>query len=412
MKYLLKCLSVALGLVSLPALAQTKYDLPSLETLALETSRSVQAMRDQVTAARAAVTTAGAFPNPEVEYLRGNVRPRGLGTGSGDASTATLTQPLDMPWMRSARIALAEAGLDSTTAGAQIFNADVIARLRTRYFEVLRREAELRNAKLDAELVEGMRSRIAMRVETGEAPRLELMKAEAEALNAQKSVQAASFRVHQSRALLRQSVGNALPQDFVLDGRLSEVPEPVSLEGSRKALQLSNPDLVRSRAELTRAERALELERKRRWPTVALKAARDQDPDMTNSRFGLAVSIPLWDRRAGPVGEAEAQVARARNELEGQQFVLEQSLEAAYQVYGIARAQVTALESGIVKKAEAALTVAEAAYRFGERGFLEVVDAQRVYRAARAELITARHELAAAWIEIERLRALPGGTNE
>ena len=69
----------------------------------------------------------------------------------------------------------------------------------------------------------------------------------------------------------------------------------------------------------------------------------------------------------------------------------------------------TALESGIVRQAESALRVAEAAYRFGERGFLEVLDAQRVFRAARSELIAARYELATAWVEIERLRAIPGG---
>jgi len=118
------------------------------------------------------------------------------------------------------------------------------------------------------------------------------------------------------------------------------------------------------------------------------------------------------DVGTGPVAEAEAQLARARNELLAQEFALGQSLESAYQVYGIARAQVTALESGIVRKAEAALKVADAVYRFGERSFLEVVDAQRVYRAARAEVISARHELAAAWVEIERLRALPGGKTE
>jgi len=33
------------------------------------------------------------------------------------------------------------------------------------------------------------------------------------------------------------------------------------------------------------------------------------------------------------------------------------------------------------------------------------MDAQRVYRAARNELIAAQFELAAAWSEIERLRA-------
>lgn len=412
MKNKLKFWVAVLGLGSSLACAQSAYDLPRLESLALETSRSVQAMRDQVSAARAAVTTAGAFPNPDVEYLSGTARPRGVGGNSGDARSMTLTQPLDMPWVRSLRIGAAEAGLASASATAQVFDADVIARVRLRYFDVLRREAELKNARLDAELVEGVRSRIALRVETGESPRFELIKAEAESLNAEKAVLAAGFRVQQARALLRQTVGEALPQGFVLEGALSAVPELVSIEGSRRQMQASSPDLAKSRADLERAARVLELERKKRWPTVALKAGRDQDPDMETSRFGLTVSIPLWDRRSGPIGEAEAQLARARNEFEAQQFSLDQSLDSAYQVYGIARAQVTALESGIVKKAEAAMKVAEAAYRFGERSFLEVVDAQRVYRAARAELIAARHELAAAWVEIERLRAQPGGKTE
>jgi cobalt-zinc-cadmium efflux system outer membrane protein len=103
-------------------------------------------------------------------------------------------------------------------------------------------------------------------------------------------------------------------------------------------------------------------------------------------------------------------LSRAKNELESQEFSLAKALEVAYQQYEIAQTQVTALESGIVRQAEAALKVAESAYRFGERGFLEVLDAQRVFRAARAELIAARFELASAWVEIERLRATPGGS--
>jgi cobalt-zinc-cadmium efflux system outer membrane protein len=71
-----------------------------------------------------------------------------------------------------------------------------------------------------------------------------------------------------------------------------------------------------------RAERQLELERALRWPNLALKAAIDEDPDMRTSQFGVVVTIPLWDRRSGPVGEAAAQLSRARNELEAQEFSL------------------------------------------------------------------------------------------
>ena len=101
--------------------AAPEYDLGKLESLALESSRSVLAARDQLAVARAAVDTAAAFPNPELEYLAGTARPRS-GTGpSGDAWTASLTQPLDLPWRRSARIGAAEAALDGCAAGLRAF---------------------------------------------------------------------------------------------------------------------------------------------------------------------------------------------------------------------------------------------------------------------------------------------------
>ena len=71
----------------------------------------------------------------------------------------------------------------------------------------------------------------------------------------------------------------------------------------------------------------------------------------------------------------------------------------------IARTQVNALENGILREAESTMKVAEAAYRFGERGILEYLDARRQLRAVRAELIAARFELHAAKAELERLAA-------
>jgi cobalt-zinc-cadmium efflux system outer membrane protein len=414
-KSMLRCtklLVLGCGLSASLAFAQPEYDLPSLEALAMSSNRAVLAARDQVTAARYGVDSAGAFPNPEVEYLSGTTRSRGAGGNPGDVRSLTLTQPLDLPWRRSARIGAAEAGLEAASASTRAFEADVLARLRERYFEVLRREAELKNAREDAALMESVRSRISLRVETGEAPRFELIKADAEMLNAQKTAQAADFRVEQARSLLRQAVGSALPAEFTLSSRFDDVPALIPLDEVRRQLNDASPDLARIRAEMRRAERQLDLERSQRWPNLALKASMDEDPDMRASQFGVVVSVPIWDRRRGPVGEATAQLSRARNELESQQFSLSKAIEVAYQQYEIAQTQVTALESGIVRQAEAALRVAEAAYRFGERGFLEVLDAQRVFRAARTELIAARYELATAWVEIERLRATPRGSKE
>ena len=127
-----KILGIVLGMGATLAVAQPEFDLPQLEAMALSSSRSVMAAREQISAARYAVDSAGAFPNPELEYLGGTSRSRGVGGNTGDARSVMLTQPLDMPWRRAARIGAAEAGLEATTAAVRAFEADTLARLRLR----------------------------------------------------------------------------------------------------------------------------------------------------------------------------------------------------------------------------------------------------------------------------------------
>ena len=109
-------------------------------------------------------------------------------------------------------------------------------------------------------------------------------------------------------------------------------------------------------------------------------------------------------RREGPVGEAVAARERARALLRDRELRTRQAVESAYRQYEIAESQVSALESGVIKQAESALRVAEAAYRHGERGILDYLDAQRVFRQARNDLIAARADLRTAAVELDRLR--------
>lgn len=402
----LSLLSLLLAALALPAWAEgPAYTREQLEKLAHTSSRGIQAARNQVEAAGAAVTTARAFPNPEIEYQKGDSSKRRPGAVPGEVEQYTLTQPLDMPWTRTPRIDAAEAARDAAAASGRGREADIIARIRQRYFDVLRRQAELQAALEDQTQMQGVRDRIALRVETGEAPRFELVKADAEMLNSQKNAYTAELRVNQARASLRALVGPALPDNFTLLGKLQDPLDLAKLPTLRKDIRDRNPDLLRARAEQRQAARALDYERSKRLPSVALRAAKENDPELSTTRVGVVMTIPLWDWRGGPVGEARANLARASNELADYEYALDRNIEVAYEQYQIAQAQVAALESGIVREAENAVRIAEHAYRFGERGILEVLDAQRVYRAARNELINARYEAATVWAEIERLRA-------
>ena len=75
----------------------------------------------------------------------------------------------------------------------------------------------------------------------------------------------------------------------------------------------------------------------------------------------------------------------------------------AWKVMEMAQVRTKALSEGSVREAESALRVAEAAYRYGERGILDVLDAQRVLRTVRADLLEARYQLQSARIELDFL---------
>lgn len=385
-----------------------KLSLSELESLMFNQSPAVQAAANAVDAARAAVSTARTIPNPQVEVMSGMRNPRiGSNTPGADAhlKTISVTQDLDMPWHRFPRVDGAIAGLQAAQANEASFKADMLAQLRVRYYDLVRRTAENRVAREDVKLMEGIHKRIELQVETGEKARFELVKANAELLNAQKMQESANLRVRQSRGALRALVGVHLPENFEVKEQTHTFEPPAPLSQVRDLVMQTNPELQRTRAERQQLDRKLSEEKALRLPKFALRADQDTDPDWRSKRVGIAMNLPLWDWRGGPVGEAAAKLAQSNNQLAYQEFSLMQSLEAAYQQYDIANAQVVALEGGIVRHAANALRIAELAYKAGEKSFLEVMDAQRVYRAARNELITAQFELASAWSEIERLRA-------
>jgi outer membrane protein, heavy metal efflux system len=400
---------LCLPAISLSALANTvTYGYADLEALMMKNSPSLRAAASEVDAARFAVTTARAFPNPQIESLKGTRASRlGAVDPNRQVKSISVTQDLDMPWHRFPRVDAAEAGFTAAEANQRAFLNDMRAKLRLRYYDLLRRQSESIASREDRTLMEGIRSRIALMVETGESARFELVKADAEMLNSQKLAQSAELRVHQSRVALRALVGPELPENFEVIDLDRSLPALPPLKQVQAEILATNPEIARTRAERLQLEKKLSEEKALRLPKLALRAEQDQDPDYTNKRVGLALEVPLWNWRSGPVGEAAARLTQTSDQLVFQEFSLLQALDAAYQQLSIAQAQVVALESGIVRQTANALRISEIAYKAGEKGFLEVLDAQRAYRVARNELITARFELSSAWTEIERIRATP-----
>ena len=157
-------------------------------------------------------------------------------------------------------------------------------------------------------------------------------------------------------------------------------------------------------AELNSALLTADKERAAVLPSLQLKFGQQRDPEFAYNIASMNFQIPLFDRRRGPIAAAVSESARLKETLDYRRFEIIQLLESSWQRRQIAKRKVEMFETGIINQAESALRVAQAAYRFGERGLLDVLDAQRVLRSVRADLLQARFEYQVAVSEILRLR--------
>ncbi|MFA6063330.1 MAG: TolC family protein [Gallionella sp.] len=399
------------GAILLPGLFSISVNalpltLPQALVLAEQYSPALKVAGAQAANADAALDTARAFPNPDVEFGTGNSLL--LPAQRGHNSAVTIAQPVEFPGLRNSRRQAAEAGVMSSVAQRDEARINLYAQVKQAFFEVLRRQDEAQQANENHVLLLQIRNRVKLRVEVGESPRYEQVKSDAEALTAENAARSAEIRVAQAKDRLRALLGAPLGDDFEITHSIKEVANIPALAQLRSELLASQPVLKIADAETRRAEARLELERSLRIPQPTLKWSAERHPDVSLWRVSVAMPLPLWDQRKGQVGEAYANRERAVADQDRIRFALLGELDQAYGRYQIARHQMTVFETGLMREAEAALKVAEAAYRYGERGILDYLDAQRVFRSTRMDYLNARYELQFALIDIERLRATAG----
>ena len=389
------------------AQGQRPLTVNELITIALDASPQVLAARDQSKAVRGQLSTARAIPNPEFEVNTGQQKSASGPLTTGNVSSWSVTQPLDMPYTRFPRVNAAQANVRAAEASRIAFEIELISKVQQRFYELMRRDAELKAAEEDMSLTKQIRDRMQIRYDVGETARFELIRVQTEFLNAQINTESSKLRVEQAKGQLRQVVGYQLPADYEVVFQTPKVellpPLPILLS----ELQAQSPELQRAKAEVEATESKLSFEQNSRLPRVSLKAQQYNDPNFTDRLYGLVVSIPIWDFKGGQVAEAEANASRAKNQLNAQSQSLEQQLETAYKLYQMTSYQVKILDQEVVQLASSARRIAEVSYRYGERGMLEYLDAQRTFRAARNDLIKARFDLASVLTEIQRLRATP-----
>lgn len=397
-----------LGVLSLlckPLIAQTLTLQQSLELAAAE-HPLLRASQAGIQRAEAGTLTARAYPNPSISTQTGRQMVLIPGNVTGMVQILSYSQPLELGKLRPSRLQAAERARDVATTSLEARRLAVLSGVRRAFFGVLRRQNEITILRENLKLVEDLRRRIQVSVDAGEAARLELVRADAELATARAQVNGAQIRVIEAMAGFRAAVGTAVPATVTLVGSLDPPAVLAPLEEMQQRVVERQPLLKLARSEVDRARAQLAFEQAQRVPQPSLRVDYEKFPDVPNWRVGLDIPLPFWNRRQGPIAEATALTIQAGAEEQARRIEILSALDGAYRRYQASAEQVAAYELGILKEAEAALSAAETAYRLGERGIIEVLDAQRLLRTARLDYLNAQYDRQSALVDLDELRAL------
>ncbi len=383
--------------------AHPALDQEQIIAVVLEHNPQLRAAISARDAARSGIQSATALPNPRFDWNQGRNTARIPGVTPGTLQSWTFSQPIENPYARQSRIDYANASeLESKHLIGQTRNA-LVSQVRLFIYQGLLHQAQATAAADDVQLLEQVRERVRIRVESGEAARYEIIKADAEIITARERLQTARLMVDQSKIQLNQLAAGQLPAHWRLQGDLKDSQDLLDMAQLRHLMHQHNPELSLLQADVTKAQAQLRSAESSRWPGVELRYSQSRDPEFRQGQWGIGVQLPLLDRRSGPIAQASAELERAQIRLEGRKAELEQQVLLTWKSLEMARLRIEALSQGSVREAEAALRVAQAAYRFGERGILDVLDAQRVLRSVRADLIQARYQLQEARVMLDQL---------
>lgn len=177
-----------------------------------------------------------------------------------------------------------------------------------------------------------------------------------------------------------------------------------------------NPELASTRYDATRERHGAELSRKDYFPDIMLgvEYARDGSARMATMDGGgsdmlsLMVSINLPIRRekyGAGLRETMARFGEATRQMRSREHNLESELKRALYEYRDSGRKVELYGGTLLPKANESLSITEAAYRTGDTGFSDLIDAQRVL----LEFALAHERAAADWAKaLIRVRTLVG----
>ena len=372
----------------------------------LSLSRALSLLSDhpEWKAANAVIEQATAEQRVAQQYINPTLD---MSAETRDRQSLSLAFPIETQPVRQSRLEGATAALSSVEHRAKVVQRQLIASIKRAYYLVHQRNHELILADQELALLAKLRYAIQLRVSVGEAPKYELVKAEAELLSAQIQRDLAYQSILLAKELLAERLALSYLPD-VIDSQ-EEIPQLATCllpkPEAKQRLQ-QHPLYLAAQAEYQQTQANVTHEIALVTPQPTLIVGTEMDMGIDRSKLGVSLPLPLWHQRDGQIAAANAKHKRANEVISQIERQLSVEWAQASLGYQVAEKQVASYQNGLLKEAEAAFKVAEVAYKHGERGILDFIDAQRILANVKRGFVKSQYDQRYACIEIEQLTSM------
>ncbi|MFZ5862400.1 MAG: TolC family protein [Nitrospirota bacterium] len=381
-----------------------RYSLEEILSLAEQRNPSLSVFQSNVEAARGALTSARAYPNPEAMVELGTAKPLDPpNADSGREHRLELSQSLEWPGKRASRRRAAEAQVGVARGSLDDFRLELRARVKEAFFQTVLAQHTAQVAAQNLATARSLVESATLRVESGEAPELELIRARVEVFNVTREARRAHNRLLTAQAALNSLLAGALGEIFYVVDAPPRLDAAYELPALIERALAAHPLITRQEHALKAAGYTLSEQRLARVPDLTVTGSTGEEIDKRSSAIGLALAVPLFNQRRGDIAVARAEQTKAQAELAQTRLDLTKEITQEYENYRLAMDQLATFEEGLLKQADEALRIAQLSYEQGELDLLNLLDAQRVQRATLLEYYDAQFELQTSLARLERV---------
>jgi outer membrane protein, heavy metal efflux system len=360
-----------------------------------------------VRAAAGAAQQTRAWPNPEVG-VDGEDFGGDLPKWSDSQTTWSVSQRIDLPFARWARIAAAGSDLRVAALDYERAKLDLLAEVERRFATLLAEQSRLEVAQGNERIADTLLAAVCSLVNAGEASPIEEDRARADRSRASMGVRRAESAIARAQAALVSLWASSESAACRAEGTL-EVTPLLPAEESFASLDPDLPDLASWDAVVARREADLRLQRWSRLPGITLgggarRANGSGDRTWTAS---VALELPLWDRKGGAITEASARAAQARVGRQAGRLRITTERRVARDALAGSLAEVRIYREFTRLEVRRAYDAVSEGYRRGKFRLIDLLDARRSLAETELGYIDALLDLWSARIDLERLLAQP-----